>query len=84
MIKPFNVKKKSNQTERRRAFMKEEDYMLKKIGTENAFHVPEGYFENLTSEIMNRLPEKEKPASEKKEVTMWERAKPWYIWRPCL
>ena len=57
--------------------MKEEDYMLKKIGTENAFHVPEGYFENLTSEIMNRLPEKEKPASEKKEVTMWERAKPW-------
>ena len=51
--------------------MKEEDYMLKKIGTENAFHVPEGYFENLTSEIMNRLPEKEKPASEKKEVTMW-------------
>ena len=52
--------------------MKEEDYMLKKIGTENAFHVPEGYFENLTSEIMNRLPEKEKPASEKKEVTMWE------------
>ena len=39
--------------------------------------VPEGYFENLTSEIMNRLPEKEKPASEKKEVTMWERAKPW-------
>ena len=57
--------------------MKEEDNILKKVGTENAFRVPEGYFENLTSEIMNRLPEKEKPASEKKEVTMWERAKPW-------
>lgn len=26
---------------------------------------------------MNRLPEKEKPAFEKKEVTMWERVKPW-------
>lgn len=57
--------------------MKEEDNILKKIGTENAFRVPEGYFENLASEVMNRLPEKEKPAFEKREVTMWERVKPW-------
>ena len=57
--------------------MKEEDNILKKIGTENAFRVPEGYFDNLTSEVMNRLPEKEKPAFEKREVTMWERVKPW-------
>lgn len=40
--------------------MKEEDNILKKVGTENAFRVPEGYFENFTSELMNRLPEKEK------------------------
>ncbi len=40
--------------------MKEEDKIQKKIGTENPFRVPEGYFENLTSEVMNRLPEKEK------------------------
>ena len=40
--------------------MKEEDKILKKIGTENPFRVPDGYFENLTSEVMNRLPEKEK------------------------
>ncbi len=39
--------------------MKEEDNILKKIGKENVFHVPEGYFENLTSEVMSRLPEKE-------------------------
>lgn len=39
--------------------MKEEDKIQKKIGTENPFRVPEGYFENLTSEVMNRLPEKE-------------------------
>ena len=57
--------------------MKEEDNILKKAGTGNAFHVPEGYFENLTSEIMNRLPEKERLAFEKKESTMWERVKPW-------
>ena len=55
--------------------MKEEDNILKKAGTGNVFHVPEGYFENLTSEIMNRLPEKERLAFEKKESTMWERVK---------
>lgn len=53
--------------------MKEEDNILKKVGTENAFRVPEGYFENFNSELMNRLPEKEKLAFEQKEPTMWER-----------
>ena len=57
--------------------MKEEDKIQKKIGTENPFRVPEGYFENLTSGVMNRLPEKERLAFEKKESTMWERVKPW-------
>ena len=47
--------------------MKEEDKILKKIGTENPFRVPDGYFENLTSEVMNRLPEKETPAIIKKK-----------------
>ena len=40
--------------------MKEEDILLKKLGKENSFKVPDGYFENLTSEVMNKLPEKEK------------------------
>lgn len=57
--------------------MKEEDNILRKAGTENSFRVPDGYFENLTSEIMNRLPEKEKPTFEKRESTMWEKIKPW-------
>ena len=57
--------------------MKEEDNILKKVGKENVFRVPDGYFENLTSEVMNRLPEKERLAFEKKESTMWERVKPW-------
>ena len=39
--------------------MKEEDTLLKKIGKEHSFKVPDGYFENLTSEVMNNLPEKE-------------------------
>lgn len=57
--------------------MKEEDNILKKVGAENSFRVPDGYFENLTSEIMNRLPEKEKPVVKQKEATTWDRMKPW-------
>ncbi|WP_288910212.1 hypothetical protein [uncultured Bacteroides sp.] len=57
--------------------MKEEDYILRKVGTENSFRVPEGYFEGLTSDIMNKLPEKEKPAFVQKEPTMWDKVKPW-------
>ena len=34
--------------------MKEEDILLKKLGKENSFKVPDGYFENLTSEVMNK------------------------------
>lgn len=57
--------------------MKEEDNILKKVGKENAFRAPDGYFENLASEVMSRLPEKEKPAFVKREPTKWERVKPW-------
>ena len=57
--------------------MKEEDKIKNKMGTENPFRVPDGYFENLTSEVMNRLPEKEKLAVVQKESTMWERVRPW-------
>lgn len=57
--------------------MKEQDNILKKVGKENVFRVPDGYFENLTSEVMSRLPEKETPAFIKKEPTKWERIKPW-------
>lgn len=57
--------------------MKEEDNILKKAGTENPFKVPENYFEELTSKIMQDLPEQ--PAavqSETHEVSRWEKVKP--------
>ncbi|MCC8187677.1 MAG: hypothetical protein LIP08_09275 [Bacteroides sp.] len=57
--------------------MKEEDNVLRKVGTENAFKVPEGYFENLTTQVMDCLPEKEKPAFKQKTVTLWDKVKPW-------
>ena len=50
--------------------MKEEDKIQKKIGTENPFRVPEGYFENLT-------PEKEKLIAVQTEPTMWQKVRPW-------
>ena len=55
--------------------MKEDTELKKKIGKENPFKVPEGYFENIVPEIMKRLPEAE--AQESVEITMWERVKPW-------
>ena len=56
--------------------MKEEDILLKKLGKENSFKVPEGYFENLTSEVMNKLPEKEKVTFKEEPVSTWTRLKP--------
>ena len=56
--------------------MKEEDILLKKLGKENYFKVPDGYFENLTSEVMNKLPEKEKVVFKEEPVSTWTRLKP--------
>lgn len=55
--------------------MKEDTELKKKIGKENPFKVPEGYFENIVPEIMKQLPEAE--VQESVEITMWERVKPW-------
>ncbi len=56
--------------------MKEEDNLFRKIGTDNPFNVPDGYFENMTSELMDKLPEKEPHMTLSKEPTRWERIKP--------
>lgn len=57
--------------------MKEEDKIMKKVGTDNPFTVPEGYFENLTSQVMSQLPEQKKPDFQIKQPTRWDRFKPW-------
>jgi hypothetical protein len=57
--------------------MKEEDSIVKMVGKENVFRVPDGYFDSLASEVMSRLPEKEKSTLiHKKEPTRWERIRP--------
>lgn len=54
-----------------------EDKKLKDIcGTGNPFSVPEGYFDRVTKEIMDRLPEKEKVILPPTPTT-WQRIKPW-------
>lgn len=55
--------------------MKDEE-LFQKIGKENPFRVPEGYFEKLTPDIMKSLPEKELPQGAA-EVTMWQKVKPY-------
>lgn len=56
--------------------MKEEDELLKKYGTTNPFNVPDGYFDNFSRELMNKLPEKEQVAYQENPTT-WQRIKPW-------
>jgi anti-sigma-K factor RskA len=44
----------------------------------NPFKVPDGYFENLTSRIMDQLPDKTKAEDDKpKVISLWTRIKPW-------
>ncbi|MDR0895583.1 MAG: hypothetical protein LBN06_09855 [Prevotellaceae bacterium] len=58
--------------------MKEEDHILKKVGRDNPFGVPDGYFDHLTQTVMNQLPEKATTARTIQRVpTRWERFKPW-------
>jgi hypothetical protein len=53
--------------------MSENKYNLDEMKKENPFKVPEGYFENLSSQIMANLPEQEKA----KTISLWGRMKTW-------
>ena len=52
-----------------------EEQLMKRIGTENPFRVPDGYFEGFTSGLMEHLPEKEQVAVNR-TPTMWEKIRP--------
>lgn len=56
--------------------MKEEEKIRKELGMKNPFRVPEGYFEGFTSDLMSRLPEKEK-SDVFRAPTLWEKVRPW-------
>lgn len=62
-----------------KTMMNEEDYLNSKMGKRNPFTVPEGYFEQLTSQVMQKLPEAkaEKPA-------LIKRLRPWLYAAACV
>lgn len=51
--------------------------MLDNTNKKNPFSVPENYFQNFNSEIMNSLPEKEKKDNEKKIIPLWKSVTKW-------
>ena len=55
--------------------MKEDMNLKNKFGTDNHFTVPEDYFKNLTSSVMERLPEVEK--QDVPTIRLWDKVKPW-------
>ena len=57
--------------------MDEEDTKLKKFRKTNPFVVPENYFEELTKEVMGKLPEKEALFVETKKKVRWRKFRPW-------
>lgn len=57
--------------------MKEADELKRKCGTGNPFSVPEGYFEDFTKQLMDRLPEQTISAPTETRITTWQRIKPW-------
>ncbi|NCC08977.1 MAG: hypothetical protein EOM31_00440 [Bacteroidia bacterium] len=57
--------------------MKEENKIVSKVGKENAFEVPEGYFESLTSKVMDQLQEVDQVVEQApEEVSKWTKMKP--------
>ncbi|GHT77432.1 hypothetical protein AGMMS50262_18420 [Bacteroidia bacterium] len=48
---------------------------LEKTGNKNPFKTPNGYFDNLTEQIMAQLPEK--TVQPTKKISLWERVQPW-------
>lgn len=58
--------------------MKKNKNIKDRVGNQNPFDVPSGYFEHLSDEIMSSLPERESEVSlGVEEVSLWGRFKPW-------
>ena len=59
--------------------MMEEKYLIEKVGRENPFRVPEGYFDTLSSQIMAKVdaegvaPRDIKAGKEKRAKVLWLR-----------
>ena len=64
--------------------MNEEEYLKSKVGNRNPFTVPEGYFEQLAQQVMDRIPavtQELKPAPKK---TVFRQLRPWLYAAACV
>lgn len=52
----------------------DESKLNKLAGKHNPFKIPDGYFEDFTEKLMERLPDS---VVVPQEVTLWQRVKPW-------
>ena len=56
--------------------MKTKQNILEQLKDKEPFKVAEGFFDDLTNNIMQNLPEKEVEETEPVSVTMWDRLRP--------
>ncbi len=61
----------------------EELYIKNRLGKNNPFTVPEGYFDQFTSHLMDKLPERELKKSPVRP-TQFRRMKPWLYAAACI
>ena len=75
--------------------MNEEDYLNSKMGKRNPFTVPEGYFEQLTQQVMDKIPQaaetetkavttEMKPLHKPARVAVMKRLRPWLYAAACI
>lgn len=66
----------------------EEDYLNSKMGKRNPFTVPEGYFEQLTQQVMDKIPQavitEMKPVRKPVKVAVMKRLRPWLYAAACI
>lgn len=59
---------------------REDQFLVDRFGRETPFRVPDGYFEDFASLMMQKLPEKNERATTPHWVVM--KASRWHRWRP--
>ena len=60
-----------------KSMMNEEQYIKSRMDGRNPFQVPEGYFDRLTAEVMQKLPEQPKRS-------LTTRLRPWMYAAACV
>lgn len=64
--------------------MNEEKYIRTRMGSENHFQVPEGYFERFTTDLMQKLPEEAQPMKLQKPALIYRLRPTLYAAAACL